>query len=108
MKGWGHGGHDGCGSQGDGCSGGCWNDNGGGHNIGAAGMDHNDSGQGNEMAGKGNVAGVDCGAQHGHGFGCGAYLASLTTWGTGIVYLFHLWTSQKGKEKGKYVCAVPP
>ncbi len=42
--------------------------------IGAAGMDQNDSGQGNEMAGKGNVAGVDCGAQHGHGFGRGAYL----------------------------------
>jgi hypothetical protein len=37
-------------------------------------MDQNDSGQGNEMAGKGNVAGVDCGAQHGHGFGRGAYL----------------------------------
>jgi hypothetical protein len=39
----------------------------------AIGTDHNDGGQGTEMAGEGNAAGRDCGAQHGHGFGCGAY-----------------------------------
>jgi hypothetical protein len=54
-------------------SGGHWNDNSGGHNIGATGMDHNDGGGGNKMAGEGNVSGGDCGAQHGCGFGCGAY-----------------------------------
>jgi hypothetical protein len=34
---------------------------------------HNEGGQGTEMAGKNNVAGGDHGAQHGHGFGRGAY-----------------------------------
>jgi hypothetical protein len=34
-------------------------------------------------------------------------VSSLTTWGTDTVYLF-LWTCQKGKGKGKYVCAAPP
>jgi hypothetical protein len=36
-------------------------------------MDCNDGGQGTKMAGEGNIAGGDCGAQHGHGFGHGAY-----------------------------------
>ncbi len=73
MNGRGRGGCNGRGGQNDGCSGGCWNDNGGGHNIGAVGTDHNDIGQGIEMAGKGNVAGGDHGAQHGRGFGRGVY-----------------------------------
>jgi hypothetical protein len=74
INGWGCGGCDGRGGQGDGHGGGCWNDDGGGHNIGAMGMDHNDSGKGTEMSGKGNNgAGGDHGAQHGHGFGCGVY-----------------------------------
>jgi hypothetical protein len=42
MNGRGCGGCDGCGSRGDGCSGGHWNDNGGGHNVGAFGTDCND------------------------------------------------------------------
>jgi hypothetical protein len=32
----------------------------------------------------------------------------LTTWGAGTVYLFYLWTCQKGKGKGKCACAAPP
>jgi hypothetical protein len=40
---------DGHGGQGDGCSGGHWNDNGGGCNIGAMGMDHSDGGQGKQF-----------------------------------------------------------
>jgi hypothetical protein len=35
-------------------------------------------------------------------------VSSLTTWGADTVYLFYLWTCQKGKGKGKYVCAAPP
>jgi hypothetical protein len=73
MNSQGCGGCDGCGGQGDGCSGGHWNDNGGGHNIGVMRTDCNDGGQGNEMAGKGNVSGGNRGAHHGHGFGHGAY-----------------------------------
>jgi hypothetical protein len=73
MNGQGRGGRDGRGSQVYGCSGGRWNDNGGDHNVGAIGTDHNDGGQGTEMAGEGNAAGRDCGAQHGHGFCHGAY-----------------------------------
>jgi hypothetical protein len=77
MNGRGRGGRDGRGSRGDGCNGGHnggrWNGNGGGCNVGAIGTDHNDGGQGTEMAGKGNAAGRDRGAQHGHGFGRGAY-----------------------------------
>jgi hypothetical protein len=65
-------------------SGGCWSDNGGGHNVGAIGMDCNDGGQGTEMAGKGNAAGRDCGAQHGGGFGHGAY----RHWLLGVQTLF--------------------
>ncbi len=73
MNGRGCGHCDGHGSQGEGHSGGCWNNNGGGCNVGTVGTDHNDGGQGTEMAGEGNAAGRDCGAQHGHGFGHGAY-----------------------------------
>ena len=73
MNGWGCGGCDGHSGQNDGHSGGCWNDNGGGHNVGAVGMDHNDGGQSTKMAGEGNIAGGDHGAQHGCGFGRGAY-----------------------------------
>jgi hypothetical protein len=89
-------------------SGGRWSNNGGGRNVGAIGTDCNDGGQGTEMAGKGNAAGGDCGAQHGRGFGHGAYRHWLTTWGADTFYLFYLWTCQKGKGKGKYVCAAPP
>ncbi len=64
-------------SQGDGCSGGHWNNNAGGCNVGAVGTECNDVGQGTEMVGEGNAAGRDCGAQHGHGFGHGAYSHSV-------------------------------
>ena len=73
MNSRGCGGHDGCNGQNDGHGGGCWNNNGGGRNVGAVGMDHNDGGQGTEMAGEGNIAGGDHGAQLGCGFGRGAY-----------------------------------
>ncbi len=73
MNGQGHVGCNGCAGQNDGHSGRCWNYNGGGHNVGAVGMDYNDGGQGSEMAGEGNAAGRDHGAQHGHGFVLGAY-----------------------------------
>jgi hypothetical protein len=46
MNGRGHLGCDGRGDQGDGHSGGHWNDNGGGHNVGAIETNHNDGGQG--------------------------------------------------------------
>jgi hypothetical protein len=70
MNSQGHGGCDRHSGQGDGHSGGHWNDSCGGHNIGAVKTDHNDGGQGNEMAGEGNIAGGDHGAQHGHGMYC--------------------------------------
>ena len=73
MNGRGRGGRGGRGGRNDVQGGGRWNDNGGGCNVGAVGMDHNDGGQGTEMAGKGNIAGGDHGAQHGCGFGRGAY-----------------------------------
>ncbi len=74
MNGRGRGGFDGRGGRGYGCSGECWNNNGGGHNVGAIGTDRNDGGHGTEMAGEGNAAaGGDRGAQHGRGFGRGAY-----------------------------------
>ena len=65
MNGWGRGGRDGRSGRNDGC--------GGSHNVGAVEADCNEGGQGTEMAGKGNVAGGDSGAQHGRGFGHGAY-----------------------------------
>ncbi len=73
MNGQGHGGCDGCGGRGDGCSGGCWNDNGGGCNVDAVGIDCKDGGQHTEMAGEGNAAGGDHGAQHGCGLDHQAY-----------------------------------
>jgi hypothetical protein len=65
MNGWGRGGQDGRGGQNYG--------HGGSQNVGAIGADCNEGGQGSEMAGKNNVAGGDHGAQHGRGFGRGAY-----------------------------------
>jgi hypothetical protein len=60
------------------------------------------------MAGKGNAAGRDRGAQAAWSWIWSWSVSSLTTWGADTVYLFYLWTCQKGKGKGKYVCAAPP
>jgi hypothetical protein len=62
------------------------------------GMACNDGAEGNEMGGEGNIAGGDCGAQHGCGFGHRVYhhyLLGVQALFTGFIYGLVKWVKER-------------